>query len=296
MSHAGERVATRSIATVLGMAAVDQVMRAPTFTVVRRGYDPTQVTAHLTWLDADMKILATDRAAAVEQANQLRRELDRTRTELDAAKTEVEQLRAELRTLADPPDSLDRLTERLNVMRRLAAAEFGGERSAAAEQAAAYTAEVVASVRGEPGQTDMLAGWPPPELDGDLDRMLLEAAQERTRLDQAAIAARAAADEEFRQTLVLRCREALVQIAAMQMEGKRVAQRMLQDAEEQAKAMIAEAREKARVARAEAQREVDHLNDLRSRLARQLDASRNLIGRPAEEQRGTSAVGSKTHV
>jgi DNA repair exonuclease SbcCD ATPase subunit len=285
MSPWRERVATRRVATVLAMAVVEQVKRAPTFVVVRRGFDPTQVSAHLSRLDADMKILATDRAAAVEQASQLSRELDRARGELEAAKAEIEQLRAELRTMADPPDSLDRMAERLNVMRRLAAAEFGGVRSAAAEQASAYTSEIISSVRSESGQTDMLAGWPPVDLDGDVDRARLEAAQERTRLDEAAIAARAAADEEFRKTLVLRCREAMAQIAAMQLEGKRVAQRMLQDADEQAKAMIAEAQEKVRHARAEAQREVDDLNDLRSRLAQQLDASRNLLGGAAAAMR-----------
>lgn len=278
------RVASRTVATVLAMAVVDQVKRAPTFVVVRRGFDTTQVTAHLSRLDADMKILATDRAAAVEQANQLSRELDKTRGELEAAKAEVEQRRAELRTMGDPPDSLDRMSERMNVMRRLAAAEFGGMRSTAAEQASTYVAETISSARGEAGQSDVLAGWRPPELDGDLDRVRLEAAQERTRLDEAAIAARAAADEEFRTALVLRCREAMAQIAAIQLEGRRTAQRMLQDADQQAKALIADAQEKVRRARAEAQREVDDLNQLRARLAQQLDASRNLLGGPSTTQ------------
>src|SRR5688500_19549873 len=109
------------------MAPAEQPpIAAPAFAVVRRGYDPDQVTRHLSRVDAEMTILAADRAAAAEQASQLGQQLTTCRKELDGAKAEVACLRAELRVLAGPPDTIDSMNERLQVMLRLAKEEFTG--------------------------------------------------------------------------------------------------------------------------------------------------------------------------
>ena len=65
--------------------AVDPVEPPPPtgFEVVRRGYDQAQVEAHLRRLDADIRILSTDRDAALDQAEQLNRELDDSRARAD---------------------------------------------------------------------------------------------------------------------------------------------------------------------------------------------------------------------
>jgi hypothetical protein len=43
------------------------------FEVVRKGYEQAQVDAHLRRLDAEIRILATDRDAAVDQSARARR-------------------------------------------------------------------------------------------------------------------------------------------------------------------------------------------------------------------------------
>jgi chromosome segregation ATPase len=83
------------------------------FAVVRRGYDQEQVEAHLRRLDAEMRILSTDRDAAVDQATQLTRELDDSRAR-------AERLRAQVRTLVSPQQSVQGMSERMRSMLRMA--------------------------------------------------------------------------------------------------------------------------------------------------------------------------------
>jgi chromosome segregation ATPase len=83
------------------------------FEVVRRGYDQAQVEAHLRRLDAEMRILATDRDAAVDQSAQLTRELDESRAR-------AERLRAQVRTLVSPQQSVQGMSERMRSMLRMA--------------------------------------------------------------------------------------------------------------------------------------------------------------------------------
>jgi len=83
------------------------------FEVVRKGYDQSQVEAHLRRLDADVRILTTDRDAALDQAEQLNRELDDSRARAD-------RLRAQVRTLVSPQQSVQGMSERMRSMLRLA--------------------------------------------------------------------------------------------------------------------------------------------------------------------------------
>jgi chromosome segregation ATPase len=83
------------------------------FEVVRRGYDQEQVEAHLRRLDAEMRILTTDRDAAVDQSAQLTRELDDSRAR-------AERLRAQVRTLVSPQQSVQGMSERMRSMLRMA--------------------------------------------------------------------------------------------------------------------------------------------------------------------------------
>ena len=93
----------------------DSAASLPTtgFEVVRRGYDQAQVEAHLRRLDAEMRILATDRDAAVDQSGQLTRELDDSRAR-------AERLRAQVRTLVSPQQSVQGMSERMRSMLRMA--------------------------------------------------------------------------------------------------------------------------------------------------------------------------------
>ena len=116
------------------------------------------------------------------------------------------------------------------------------------------------------------------------------AAEERTRLDAAAAARRAEADEEFRQVLTLRCREAMAQLARLQTEALRSARRVIDDADEQARSVLADAREAVRRTVDDAQRKVDDLHSLRERLASQLETSRKLLDRALPDPRAASTA------
>ncbi len=83
------------------------------FEVVRRGYDQVQVDEHLRRLDAEIRILETDRDAAIDQSSQLNRELDDSRAR-------AERLRAQVRTLVSPQQSVQGMSERMRSMLRLA--------------------------------------------------------------------------------------------------------------------------------------------------------------------------------
>src|SRR3978361_349405 len=91
------------------------------FDVVRRGYDRGQVAEDLDRVRAEL-LCPADRDAAVAQASELARALDRTRAH-------VEELRAQIDRLAAPPDSMEGLSERLQRMLRLAQDEAREMRS-----------------------------------------------------------------------------------------------------------------------------------------------------------------------
>jgi hypothetical protein len=82
------------------------------FPVVRRGYDPDAVEAHLRRLDAQGQILAADRDAAVEQARQMG-------VELELCRARVERLRGQVSALSEPGLITDTASERVRSMLRL---------------------------------------------------------------------------------------------------------------------------------------------------------------------------------
>ncbi|ALE85020.1 hypothetical protein [Pseudonocardia sp. HH130629-09] len=62
------------------------------FSIARRGYDQAQVDGHLRRLDAEVRMLAADRDAAVAQNTRLSRELDDARTRAEAMQQQVNRL------------------------------------------------------------------------------------------------------------------------------------------------------------------------------------------------------------
>lgn len=106
------------------MTAAERGPLSTSFDVVRRGFDPEQVTEHLDRLDARIQALAAARDDAAEHAALLS-------GQLDTARGEVQRLRDELRAVSGPPDSVKGMSERLQVMLRLAHDEFDEMRGAA---------------------------------------------------------------------------------------------------------------------------------------------------------------------
>jgi DivIVA domain-containing protein len=213
------------------------------FDVVRRGYDRGQVEEHLDRVEADLRILTADRDAAVAQASELARALDRTRSH-------VEELRAQIDRLAAPPDSMEGLSERLQRMLRLAQDEAREMRSSA-EQAARRTRE----------EADDRARRTVEEADEHARRTVAEADQHAQRTvadaDQHAQRTVAEADEQSRGTLDESHRQAREMHEAAEAEAVQVRTRYdsgVEDNERRRAEMEAEHHTLMETARAEAAR------------------------------------------
>src|SRR5882757_5100318 len=94
------------------------------FDIVKRGYSRTQVEEHLERLDSDLRLIAADRDAAMSQAADLARQMERARHDLD-------ELRGQVNRLSLPPTSLEGLSERLQRMLKLAQEEASDTRARA---------------------------------------------------------------------------------------------------------------------------------------------------------------------
>src|SRR3977135_1233632 len=105
------------------MPAAEDHLPAPgsAFAVSRRGYDPAQVDDYLRHLDAQFRMLAADRDAAVEQNGQLTRQGN-------SAGAETGKLKGQLRRMSAPPESVEGMSERLQSMLRLAQDEVAERR------------------------------------------------------------------------------------------------------------------------------------------------------------------------
>src|SRR5829696_27120 len=108
-----------------------------TFDVVRRGYERGQVDEHLDRLDADLRILAADRDAAVARASELAKQLENQRAQLIVNERE-------LARLAAMPTTMEGMSERLQRMLRLAQEEATEIRAQAEADAAEQMARAEA--------------------------------------------------------------------------------------------------------------------------------------------------------
>jgi cell division septum initiation protein DivIVA len=106
------------------------------FAVTRSGYNPEQVDDYLRYLDVQIRMLAADREAVIEQSGRLAH-----RVEEECA--ESNRLRNELRRLATAPKDAESISERTRVMLRLAQDEANELRS----RAEAEAGEIVARAK-----------------------------------------------------------------------------------------------------------------------------------------------------
>src|SRR5882757_5986856 len=125
------------------MSAGQDHLPAPgsAFAVTRRGYDPVQVDDYLRHLDAQLRMLAADRDAAVEQNGQLTRQVN-------VAWAETDRLKGQMRRLSAPPESVEGMSERLQSMLRLAQDEVSERR----KRAEAEATEIVSRAEAEAGE------------------------------------------------------------------------------------------------------------------------------------------------
>jgi cell division septum initiation protein DivIVA len=287
------------------------------FDVVKRGYDKAQVEDHLERLDADLKLLAADRDAAVSQANDLARQLEKARSEID-------DLRGQVDRLSLPPTTLEGLSERLQRMLRLAQeeanetkaraeAEAGHIRARAEEEGAALRQRYEQMIRDldarraamETEHKNVLetARGEAARITGEADKLRADrdeaAAQARAKADSDSLTKRTQVEEDFEIAMSARRTDAMRTLAEQEAASKNEAEKRVREATEEANRRrhdsIAEATARLREATDESHRRVREATDestrrvndatrrveqmrvLRNRIAGQLTEARGLI-------------------
>lgn len=252
---------------------VDLVPLRADFDVVWRGYDKRQVRRYVEGAEAELRVLAVDRDAAVARADDLARQLE-------SARSEIRDLRERVDRISRTPIEPDALTERLRRMAELAheeAAEVTTRARAVAEHHWA-TAERAATRLRE--RSDRLVD----ELDArrreaeaehrDLMRRAGERIAAETRraelrrreLDERAAALREEVRVDFELAMSARRAEAMAEVAEMEAAAKARAEQVVRAATEQAQRIMAEAL-----------RRVDELRARRDHIAAGLRSARQLL-------------------
>ncbi|MBM9466853.1 coiled-coil domain-containing protein [Nakamurella leprariae] len=112
------------------------------FDIVRRGFDPEQVTAHLERLEYDLRIATANRDATNQRLTELTDQLSSVQAESDG-------LRAELDRLALEPVSMTGLSDRMQRMIRIAEEEAAEIRARAVADADQLRSELTAAVAAQ---------------------------------------------------------------------------------------------------------------------------------------------------
>lgn len=252
---------------------VDLVPLRADFDVVWRGYDKRQVRRYVEGAEAELRVLAVDRDAAVARADDLARQLE-------SARSEIRDLRDRVDRISRTPIEPDALTERLRRMAELAheeATEITTRAQAVAEHHWA-TAERAATRLRE--RSDRLVD----ELDArrreaeaehrDLMRRAGERIAAETRraelrrreLDERAAALREEVRVDFELAMSARRAEAMAAVAEVEAAAKARAEQVVRAATEHAQRIMAEAL-----------RRVDELRARRDHIAAGLRSARQLL-------------------
>ncbi|HEV3356184.1 MAG TPA: cell division protein DivIVA [Pseudonocardiaceae bacterium] len=267
----------------------------PGFDVVWHGFDRVQVKQYLDDLDAEIKLLAADRDAALSQVADLTEQLT-------ASHARAAQLNKQVSGLAELPKNTDDLDDRCRRVVTLAqhqAAEITARAQAAASHTWASAEDSAAKLRS--GYEKLL---------GDLDKqrqemrdhhaqlvkqarasvadMTTAAGKQRHDLDVAAEARRVKIEEEFERTITSK-RQALAKEIEHQRGASRAeAERRVREATEEAERRVREATERAERKLREttdechrrvgdATRKVQDLRTLRGRITQQLQSAHKLM-------------------
>jgi ABC-type transporter Mla subunit MlaD len=276
------------------------------FDITKRGYSRMQVEEHLEQLDSQLKILAADRNAAAAQAAELTSQLELARTTIDDLNKQVERL-------AQPPTTLEGLSERLQRMLRLtqeeceemrakATAEADHTRAKARAEADEVKSEYEAKIRELDERRVEMEQEHAGALEiarRDAEELLSKAKSEAEAAEIADNARRQQVEEDFDIAMASRRTESMRALAEQEATSKSEAERRVREATEEAnrrrhEAMTestarlqeatTEAERRVRDATDEANRRINHaaqrvaaLRKLRARVAEQLTSAREMV-------------------
>jgi hypothetical protein len=267
------------------------------FDIVKRGYSRTQVEEHLERLDSDLRLIAADRDAAMSQAADLARQMERARTDLD-------ELRGQVNRLSLPPTSLEGLSERLQRMLKLAQEEASDTRARAETDAVHIRSRSEADGAALRNRYQNLIA----EVDGrrvELEtehRELVEKSQaefaartkqaddERIKADADAEARRNQVEEDFEIAMAARRTEAMKALATQEATSKAEAERRVRDATDEADRIRTQVNEEATHLRAQlAEQERSSKAESEQRLRDATEEAARIRAMVAEEQRTSKA-------
>lgn len=222
------------------------------FDAAWRGFDRRQVRHYVAAVEADLRLLAVDRDAAVARADDLARELER-------ARAEIRELREKLDRVCRTPVEPEALSERLRRMLELAHAEADevtARARAAADQAWETTRRATERLRERHERlvADLDARRHEMETEhrdllrrtrDQVDAMTRQAERRRRDLDEQAARLRARVQADFEVAMAARRAEALREVADQRAAARAHAERLVREAEERAHRLVAEARAQA---------------------------------------------------
>jgi cell division septum initiation protein DivIVA len=276
------------------------------FDITKRGYSRMQVEEHLEQLDGQLKILAADRNAAAAQAAELT-------SQLESARTTIDDLHKQVERLAQPPTTLEGLSERLQRMLRLTQDECEEIRAKASAEADHTRAKANAEAEELSGKYETQLK----ELDerriametehrgvlatarGEADEIIGAAKASAEAEEIAAQARRTQVEEDFDIAMASRRTESMRALAEQEATSKSEAERRVREATEEANrrrheavtessARLQEATDEAnrrvREATEESNRRINHaaqrvasLRKLRAKVSEQLQGARELV-------------------
>ncbi len=278
---------------------------ATQFTMVRRGYDRTQVDEALAGLRTDLETAVAARAATGEQVRDLTQQLEASRREAQAAKTtsgqvtaELDRLRSQVAELATVPTTVDGMSERLQQMVLMAQDEVNDMRARATQRAqklitlaSAEAAELRERAAGENQRFEVERQQAIADLQAQqeesqarLKQLSAESDGLRAQLDAELSERRARLEEQLSSELAERRKVVLDKLEAQEDRQRQEASRILDAAQQQARQRLAEASAEAERVRVDAHSDVDtarrELGELRSlqhQIAEQLTSIRALL-------------------
>lgn len=238
-----------------------------------RGYDRDQVRSYVHAVEADLRLLATDRDAAATRAEDLARQLK-------AARSQIRELSEQVDRISRSPIQADALTERLGRMVALAHAEAdeitARARAAAernwdtAQQAAqrlrSHHERLVAEIGARRQQMETEHRELINRTHQRIEAMTRHAEQRRHDLDEQAARLRDQVEADFQLAMSARREEARRELADQRAAAQREAQRLIDQATEHAAQIVAAA-----------QRRVDYLENRRTQLAAALHTTQQLL-------------------
>lgn len=273
--------------------------------IVRRGYDRTQVEERLRVLATELEAAAVARSASLDDVRALSRQVDSSRSDAQVARealtdtrAELDRTRAQVAELSIVPQAVDGMSERLQQMVRIAQDEVNDMRTRATTGAA----HVLALAQAEADELRQRSETERRQFEAErqaaeealraqleesrtrLDQLRNDSNGQKVRLDAEFADRRTRAEAELTAEIEARRSALLQDLAALEARQRQEADRVLDQAAQDARTRVAEATANTQRIRGEARDDVDaahraleELRSLQHQVAEQLTSVRALL-------------------